>query len=1158
MPAILMLLLILSALPAGAAERALWTIGIENGSSREFGRQVNFADPRDEVVFRVGVSRDPADWPASHPGSSNAGAGARPHTYTIVFNLEDRPAAGYALVAGFIFKRPRFPSLVVDVNGHKGRFYFQPRLTLYIGDDDGNYLPNYAAQKLEVPFPGGWLKPGENRLALTCLDDDSAADRPGNSAVSYDFLRLEPGPAPAPRLEARLEPTIFYPRRLEGLAEIAQLTVSCDRRATGTATIRLAASTLTQQLSSPYDFGEQRYDLLIPELPGKTAAEIVLATTAGTRTIRTEIEPGRKWKIYLAPNMHLDIGYTDYQAKVAELQARNTDVLIELLAKNPEYRYNLDNSWIIEQFLAARSEAQQEAFFELARRGQFGVNAWYLNLLTAAASPEELIRSAFYSYALHKKHGVFYDFANLTDVPSASWSLASFLSAAGIKYFAHGSNQDRGPILIYGGLHQRGPYYWEGPDGKRVLTWYSRHYHQVAALLGLPPSLRAVRDSIPIWLQSFTRPDYAPDAVLIYGTQVENQSVTNEADLPREWNGTWAWPQLIPCRMDEFFAYVERDFGRQLPVVRGDGGGYWEDGLGTMATATALARRTQQRILAAETLTGLMAAINPGLAPPLDELRRAWDQLLLFTEHTITAAGATSQPDAEQSRRQTAVKVSRPSLAAWLVDSSLLRGLSQLGALVDAPARTLLVFNPLSWTRGGLVEVDLDPGQGLRDQATRQDVPYEVIYEKDGYQRVRFYAERVPAVGYKLYALLPAAGSRSPEKRACGSSSSGQPCVVENAFYRLTLDPRRAAVTSLWDKQLQVELVDSRAALALNQFLYVSGGGSAEGRGRGPEATQIVHFNQSLPYARLEGTGATGQGEPQLWITPYGQRLRLAATGPHTPRLETEIVLYDTEKRIDFVNRFHKQYVLAKEAVYFAFPLAVAAPVFRYEIQNGWVNPAQDQLPGASSEWFAVQNWVNVSNGSLSVTFSTPDAPLVTLGDINRGRWPRSFAPAAAAIYSYALNNYWHTNTPAGQGGEFEFRYSLTSARAFDGAAAARFGRGTSMPLEPNLITAADRSALARGALTAPSASLLEVEAPAVVLVTWKRAEDGDGYMARLQETAGAKSAGRLRLPRVEVRRAFRANAVEENGEALAVSAHEVPFSIGPFEVLTLRIVTTR
>ena len=82
--------------------------------------------------------------------------------------------------------------------------------------------------------------------------------------------------------------------------------------------------------------------------------------------------------------------------------------------------------------------------------------------------------------------------ANITDVPSYSWSYASILHDAGIRYFAAGSNNWRAPILLQGRWNAKSPFYWEGPDGGRVLMWYSRAYLQLASMFGVPPTVEAV------------------------------------------------------------------------------------------------------------------------------------------------------------------------------------------------------------------------------------------------------------------------------------------------------------------------------------------------------------------------------------------------------------------------------------------------------------------------------------------------------------------------------------------------------------------------------------------------------------------------------------------------------------------------------------------
>ena len=86
----------------------------------------------------------------------------------------------------------------------------------------------------------------------------------------------------------------------------------------------------------------------------------------------------------------------------------------------------------------------------------------------------------------------------------------------------------------------------------------------------------------------------------------------------------------------------------------------------------------------------------------------------------------------------------------------LWRSLAALADYISDPSGTLLVFNPLSWQRSSLVEIDLDKGLELVDLATHQTVPYEILSTGPAYHHVRFLAQDVPSVGYKAYAMKPA------------------------------------------------------------------------------------------------------------------------------------------------------------------------------------------------------------------------------------------------------------------------------------------------------------------------------------------------------------------------------------------------------------------
>jgi alpha-mannosidase len=270
--------------------------------------------------------------------------------------------------------------------------------------------------------------------------------------------------------------------------------------------------------------------------------------------------------------------------------------------------------------------------------------------------------------------------------------------------------------------------------------------------------------------------------------------------------------------------------------------------------------------------------------------------------------------------------------------------------------------------------------------------------------------------------------------------------------------------------------------------------------------------------------------------------------------IDLEILVYDNQKRIDFDYSVQKSYTTAKEGVYFAFPTAVQSPKFAYATQQGWVDPARDLMKGASLEWFNIQKWMAVHDSRMTVGIVPLDTSLASFGDINRGLWPSEFTPKTSTLFSYAMNNYWHTNYRAGQSGVFTFRYVLTSAKDFDPPALSRLGwESMEAPVMDSVINQ-DKVGDPDEPLPAEGASFLDINSPNIVLVTWKLAEDGNGTILRLQETAGQPADVTVTLPSSKVQSAALCNSVEDHLHDLTVTNNQIHLAFRPHEVLTVQL----
>jgi hypothetical protein len=280
----------------------------------------------------------------------------------------------------------------------------------------------------------------------------------------------------------------------------------------------------------------------------------------------------------------------------------------------------------------------------------------------------------------------------------------------------------------------------------------------------------------------------------------------------------------------------------------------------------------------------------------------------------------------------------------------------------------------------------------------------------------------------------------------------------------------------------------------------------------------------------------------------------MSAAALHTPQIETEILLPDDKKRIELQNNIQVDLLLAKQASYFAFPWAISNPTFRYDIPNGFVDPAHDLLEGGCNDWFSIQHLVNVEDGVASISLAAVDAPLVCLGDICRGRWLAQFTNSSPTVFSYALNNYWSPKWAGKKSAQFRYRYAITSGSRFQPTVCARWGREARVPLEIAALKSSDKLPGLRGHLQGTETSLAGVSPDSVLLTALKPAEDGEGLVARVLETGGQETDGVLKLPFLTTNTAQEANAVEVPGQRLEADANGVHFHLKPYQFLTVRL----
>ncbi|HUL44768.1 MAG TPA: glycoside hydrolase family 38 C-terminal domain-containing protein [Bacteroidota bacterium] len=726
-----------------------------------------------------------------------------------------------------------------------------------------------------------------------------------------------------------------------------------------------------------------------------------------------QLKPVRHLDIYLLSHTHNDIGYTDLQPNVEKKQWHNLEEALRLIDRtksyppDSRYKWNMEILWPFESYLQHATEEQRSRVIAAIRDGSIGLNGLFVNPLTGLAAAPEMSHFTEYARRFTEEYSIPITTAAVSDVPGFTWGMVTMLAGSGIKYFASAPNNgDRIGYVI----EQLGdkPFYWASQSGmEKVLFWvagssYSSFHEGTLSNLGPEKIMKLVRridqSGYPygMYYLPYTLGDNGgPDSTL--------------SDVVREWNEKYVTPHLVISTHQQMFERFEQQYGTTLPTLKGDLTPYWEDGAASTAYETAMNRHVVDDLTGSEAVW----SISKPDSFPGGDYYNAWMEVVLWDEHTWGADKSITDPDDPGVIGQWNIKKGyvrkADSIAAFL--RTALAGSDKIHRRKTA----VDIFNTTSWPRTDVVLLSEElssAGDRVTDQhGTR--MPSQRLSTGD----LAVLVSDVPPMS----ALRILVGTGKPisghDMKFIGSDG------LENKFFRLLLDERSGAIHSLVWKNGNAELVDTARGLLLNRYIYVPG--------TNPDSAQFLSDVSIRPKER-------GELVSSLVIT---------GNAPGCNGYSCEVRMYSGIPRVDIINNIDKRGIRSQEGVHIAFPFEVSGGKARYDVADAIVDPEKDQLPGSCRNFFSVASWVDVSNEQMGVTLSTPDAPLIEIGSITaESPWLKTLTPSQT-IYSYVMNNYWHTNYKADQSGPVQFRYSILPHTSYDPLEAVKFGIDQRQPL---------------------------------------------------------------------------------------------------------------
>ncbi len=839
---------------------------------------------------------------------------------------------------------------------------------------------------------------------------------------------------------------------------------------------------------------------------------IALVMTTGGQLAAQTTAPSPVKEIIVVCKTHFDLGYTDLVSNV--LENYRTKMIDKALAVReqssdlpPEHRFAWTlPGWPLEQILGPQqTDARRERIAAMIRDGRLVWHALPGTTHTESLELEDLVRGMGFSSRLARRFGQELPRdAKMTDVPSHAWALPTILARAGVRFLHLGCNGASTPPDV--------PvlFWWEGPDGLRVLTMQSPSYGT-----GLKPPAGWPHAT---WLGLIhTGDNHGPP------TPEEMQNLLDQAerDLPG-----------VKVRMGRLSDFADAILAEKpdLPVIRNDMPDTWIYGIMSMPVETGRARRVRPLIGAAESLGTLLDVWQVGDQDISRTIAEAYEQSFLYGEHTW-GMDAKRFPrlygQAWQTERDkgTYDKLER----SWadhgeyirsverLIGPTLNEGARALAAAVQVSGPRIVVFNPLAWSRDDVISLPW-PGEmagKIRDLETNQSVAAELAD-----RRLRFVARNVPPLGYRTYVHEEAATvSPSGDESWKRASAAETLQVIENSRWRVRIDTGSGTITSFFDKKSGQNLAADLDGIGFGQFLYE--------RYDADDARRFVEA-----YARGKAPWIEGDfGKPGLppaaeaphsvfspprfnYIANYGvvcTRMLMTAqiSDFFQGRLSLAVQLYEDLPFVDLTwTVTDKQPTPWPEAGWLCLPLRIDHPSFRLGRLGCIVDPARDLQRSSNHTMYAVTTGLTVTGpDGRGLAICPIDSPLVSLDQ--RGLWQFSpdFVPKRPMVYVNLFNNLWSTNFQQWIGGSWSCTVRLWS---IDGSSPERALVPTAMEARVPC-----QAAVFDGpAGTLPVAqSGIALSRPGVLITAFGPNPDGDGLLLRLWEQIGDDQPCRVRLP---------------------------------------------
>jgi len=744
--------------------------------------------------------------------------------------------------------------------------------------------------------------------------------------------------------------------------------------------------------------------------------------------------------IVIVFQMHFDIGYTDwadgvlqkYSGPMLEKTLNFIDQTASL-PKSEQFVWTLP-AWPLQYMLDNCSPADKPRLEKAIKEQRIIPLATPFDVETEAGDMENLTRGLSFSDNINRRFGLkpARD-AKFTDVPEHSWITPTLFKNAGVDILHIGCNAASAspdvPTLFW----------WQGPDGSKLLTFYWAKYYGSGVL---PPKDWPYKT----WLAMIATHENtgAPDPKEV-------------AALLKEAREKMPNARIHIGRISDFYDLLMKE-NPKLPVVKGDMPDTWIHGFMSMPEEVKTNKIFERETYITEQLNTQMNIWKDKNVSIEKYVNKATENMLLFDEHTF--GGAISHGHQlswkygdefdinraegnyyflEKSWQEKAAYTKTAEGAIWPIKRNLL---FELVKSVKEKSPHVTVYNPLPWARSGRVKLfesyyenlshTVPPINAVKDMETGKIIP---AYQD--HNLLSFDATEIPAGGYKTFLALDTSLEISSTLLA-----DKQGNILENKYFKLAINPATGTLQSVYDKQNNRELVDSKSPYAFGEYVYEQLG-----------QTDIALYNKN--YIKSGNDWAEPEFIRPKDQVPNKETLRFFGKCNKIEWLENKSMiratamcrlndssaqeylvsytLYENEPYIEVTIGINgKKGIPNPEAGWMAFPFALHKPEYRLLRTGGIVNPQRDLVNNTNHDFYFLNTAMAMYDEKGGIGLNCPHTPGVSIDRPGIGKFFPARTLSTGTVLSNLYNNVWGTNFTEWIDGAHAARFYIWSYKSYN------------------------------------------------------------------------------------------------------------------------------